>query len=124
MKRRTALCTFEGYDKEYAFKTYDETLSAGDYVLVDTANGARIVRIAAIGGDAESKADAARKFVLSKVDFTAYEKGKEIDAKSEELKERMKKRYEEISEIAKYKLIANDDPELASLLKSYEEIMS
>ena len=124
MKRRTALCTFENYEKEYAFKTYDETLSAGDYVLVDTANGARIVRIAAIGGDAESKADAARKFILSKVDFTAYEKGKEIDAKSEELKERMKKRYEEISEIAKYKLIANDDPELASLLKSYEEIMS
>ena len=113
----------------YGYMSFDETIAVGDTVLVDANGRLALPRVAEIKDLSElngNEIEICKKYdikqILAKVDLTAYEKGLEFEAKQKELMKRIEQRYAEVSEMAKYKLIAESDEEMKKLIAELEAL--
>lgn len=120
---------FNESENIYCYTSYDETIKVGDYVLVDSRGylaTPKVVDIKSVNKMTADEKEISRngnvKNVLSKLDFTIFERGKEYEKKKSDLRARIEARYNEMSEIAKYKVIAQSDETLAKMLEEYESL--
>ena len=129
MKKMYVKVQFEGTEKMYGYMSFDETIAVGDTVLVDANGRLALPTVAEIkdlnelnGNEIEICKKYDIKHILAKVDLTTYEKGLEFEAKQKELMKRIEQRYAEVSEMAKYKLIAESDEEMKKLIAELEAL--
>lgn len=129
MKKFYVKVTFEKNGKPYAYLSYDETLKVDDDVLVVANNRlitANIIEIKDIESlnynDQKILEEYDLKFILSRVDFSKYEKGIEYEKRKKELEEQLKEHYEKMSVIAKYEILANNDETMKKLLEEYKNL--
>ena len=129
MKKMYVKVQFEGTEKMYGYMSFDETIAVGDTVLVDANGRLALPTVAEIKDLSElngNEIEICKKYdikqILAKVDLTAYEKGLEFEAKQKELMKRIEQRYAEVSEMAKYKLIAESDEEMKKLIAELEAL--
>lgn len=129
MEKLLVKVKFDESENIYCYSSYDDSIKVGDCVLVDSRGylaTPKVVDIKSVNRMTAEEKEISRngnvKGILSKLDFTAYEKGKEYEKKKADLKARIEARYNEMSEIAKYKVIAQSDETLAKMLEEYEAL--
>lgn len=74
-------CVFAPYTgtKTYAYKTFDE-FTAGDFAIVETpSNGFQVVKVTGEVSISELDTNVHYKWIVSKLDLTAYEKAKQME---------------------------------------------
>lgn len=109
--------------KEYAFALFekDGSICVGDLVLCDTINGYYIARVSRITTQTECDFPVTKEIVC-KVDFTNFERRKELRRQKELLKQRMDKMVAENQELILYQAIADKNPEMAEMLADYKAL--
>lgn len=111
------------YQRVYDFKSFDESLTVNDLVVVDTCNGFGIGRIARIMPDySEANLKKATKEVICKVDTTAWNNRKLKAEKLASLKRQMDKHVAKMQANAMYEICAAGDPEMKALLDTYKAL--
>ena len=121
--KRAVMVVFDGYDKEYAYKTYDPDIKEGDTALVEVNGQLKLVSVRRIVSDpSASEFGKATKFLMSRIDMSWFDKGRSIEDEEKKLQARIKARYNALEEEAKWRLLAKDDPELASLISKLDGI--
>jgi predicted GTPase len=122
MAHKIASVTFIHYNmKSYDFFTDIEDLKAGDTVVVDTQNGLQLAKVDMVY--TEKTPGRATKWVVAKVDLSAHEARLEREKKAAELRKKLEARRKKLEEIAVYRMLAEQDPEMAEILKEYEEVV-
>lgn len=114
-----------GYDKdkEYNFALYDYfTIKVNDYVLCFTTYGYNVGKITRIVSQKKYGKPVAKE-IICKCDITAYETRKDIRNRVEMIKKELDKAVKENQDIALYRVIAKDNPEVANLLSEYEKLL-
>lgn len=112
-------------DKLYAFALFDDGIFVEDTVLVDTANGYKVVVIQEIHGKADYEELGSvlpTKEVICKIDFTAFDERKAKRAKAAKLKTDMNKMVKSLQEVAVFELLAEKSPELKAMLEEYKSL--
>jgi hypothetical protein len=112
MSKSIAVIEFPSGYKNYYFKNPIEDLEVGDYVVCDTSGGYSVGKVI---GFKDSSAQAT-KFIVQRVDLAAHQERVEKQKKIDELKRQMEKRRKEIEDIQVYSLLAQADPEMATML--------
>lgn len=121
MVKKAVLVCFDASEKKYAYATYDDSIKVGDVCLVgvygndDMGNELKLVEVVEISTDVWELKQA-KKMILSKVDLGAYLAGREYEAKFAELVAKAERRYAEMEKLAKWKIIAENDDEMRSIL--------
>ena len=121
MTRRAVLVRFDASEKMYAYLTYDDSIKVGDTCLVgvygdcDMGNELKLVKVVEISTE-DWELKHAKKMVLSKVDLTQCIAGREYEAKFAALMEKAERRYAEMEKRAKWRIIAENDDEMRSIL--------
>lgn len=121
MTKRAVLVRFEASEKKYAYATYDDSIKVGDICLVgvygdtDLGNELKVVEVVEISTD-EWELKQAKKMILSKVDFSKYIAGRDYESKFAELMAKAERRYAEMEKRAKWRIIAENDDEMRSIL--------
>lgn len=116
----------DGNDKVYDYITYDSSIKIGDSVIVgvygntDFGDKIKIVTVAE-DNTAEVSPDC-KKMILSKIDLTEYVRGREYENKREVLMERARERYEKISEIMKWRTMAQNDSKMKKLIEDIDRL--
>ena len=108
--------------KEYAFALFDTNIVIGDLVLCDTANGYSVSRVVSITPKDMWEGAVVTKEIICKVDFTEFEKRKELRKQKEALKKQMDKMVADNQELILYQAIAEKNPEMASMLEMYKSL--
>ena len=107
---------FEGGGQQYSYLCNFD-VQVGDYVLVVPRNFPTVAKVTKVT-NAEMKA--AKKHIAGVVDLSEYEK---ILAREEHIKEtkaKLEAKRKKFEEVAMYRLLAKEDPEVAALLKELE----
>lgn len=108
-------------EKTYFYALYDDTIQAGDMVVVSTGHhGLALARVAFIGGPA-SYVSCDREIVC-KVDTSAWDARKEKAVKLQQLKEDMDERVKAYQATALYELAAEKDPTLKAMLDQFKAL--
>lgn len=115
---KNAVVKFPNTSKQYYFMT-DLDLETGDMVVCDTAVGVTVATIVRLE---EEVSPPATKWIIGKVDMAVHTKRMELEAKKKDLKARMEKRRKKLEDIAVFAILAKEDPDMAELLKEYQEI--
>lgn len=127
MRKRAILVCFDGCAKAYAYGSYDGSIREGDMCLVgvggnsDMGSEIKVAKVARVSTREEDLAKA-RKMVLSKVDFSQYLAGYEYERRLADLRMKAERRYSQIEEMAKWKLVADADEEMRSILRKLEAL--
>lgn len=108
--------------KEYAFALFDTDINKGDMVLCDTANGYGVAEVVRIVPQNEHTGTPITKEIVCRVDFTAFEKRKELRKQKEALKKQMDKMVADNQELILYQAIAEKNPEMAEMLAAYRAL--
>ena len=116
-----------GYDtyKEYAFALFNsntEVIVIGDNVLCDTSQGYSVGKVTKIIPQNEYSGCAVTKEIICKVDFTEFEKRKELRKEKEALKKQMDKMVKDNQELFLYQALAEKNTEMAAMLAKYREL--
>lgn len=105
---------------------YQGDLKEGDYVICDNdyGNGALSVRIVikANVSRADLETNTIDGEVMGVADVSAFFIRKENEKKAAELKKKMAERAKAYQEEAFWKMMAQEDPQMAELLAAYEEV--
>jgi hypothetical protein len=105
--------------KDYAYLT-DLEFKTGDFAVVDTKSadsfGYHIVRITQVQGLLENQRLSGDKWIVQKVDVADYLLRMEKQKIAQEIRNKLKERREAMEEVAIYKMLAKDDPEINKLL--------
>lgn len=110
-------------DKEYGFALYNYfTIKVNDYVLCDTQYGYNVAKVVDVMSQEEYGKSVAKE-IICKCDFTAYETRKDIRNRVKMIKKKLDKVVKENQNIALYRVIAKDNPEVATLLCEYEKLL-
>lgn len=116
--------TVEGYGlstKVYA--NYDETVKTGDLVVIEDHGKKLLAYVDGIEDkDGVSTPDHAEGEVVARVDMKPYEDRVQKRVKLREVKKKMEARAKKLQDIAVYKLLAKEDPEMAALLGELESL--
>jgi len=115
---KNAVVKFQGTSKHYHFIT-DLDLHEGDTVVCDTAVG---ITVAAVIRIEEEVSSLATKWIIDKVDIDTHKRRMELEAKKKDIKAKMEKRRKKLEDIAVFAILAKEDPDMAELLKEYQEI--
>lgn len=108
--------------KEYAFALFDKgCISVGDLVLCDSSNGYGVAKVTKIMSQEECNIPVMKE-IICKVDFTAFEKRKELRRQKEALKKQMDKMVADNQELILYQAIADKNPEMAAMLMAYKAL--
>lgn len=127
MIKKLVKVVFGNVDKAYHYYSYDESIKCGCNVLVD-ANGqltvANVIEVKDLDKLTQDETLICRnykiKHVLSKIDFEIFKKGIEYEKRKETLLDSIRKRYEELEEMTKYKLMAEGDEKMRALIDELE----
>lgn len=109
---------FENHCTLYDFLNEDATIEPGDKVVVESSNGLGIAVVHHVI-DSSPKATA---WVVQKIDLTTHNARKEKMAKLKSLKAQMEARRKKLEAEHLYKLMAQEDPTMASLLGAYQAL--
>lgn len=114
----------QGYNtsKEYAFALFDNDTDVGDHVLCDTSQGYNIGKVTKIVPQSEYCGCTVTKEIICKIDFTEFEKRKELRKQKEALKKQMDKMVKDNQELFLYQALADKNPEMAAMLAAYKEL--
>ena len=120
---------FEGNEKIYSYSSYDESIKAGDSVLVDSQGDLACVTVVGVKPIKEMTAlekqytnNGNVKCVLSKLDLTLYEKDRERKRKKQALDEQMTNIFRGIDTYQIYKGLAQINDEFKKLFEEYESL--
>lgn len=109
-------------DKTYRYALYDSTIQPEDMVVVQTGHhGMAVARVVSLG-ETNGPVSHGRE-IICKVDMTAFEERKARAAQLVELKARMDSKVQQLQKEAVYEMLAEKDPELASMLQTYKELI-
>ena len=108
--------------KEYAFALFSETAYLDDLVLCDTSNGYHVAKVVSIIPQNRYTGVAVTKEIICRVDFTAFEKRKELRKQKEVLKKQMDKLIADNQELILYQALAEKNPEMAEMLAVYKSL--
>jgi hypothetical protein len=103
----------------YSFSTDIDNLGIGDYVVVDTANGIALAKIATF----EPAYDKITKMVICKVDLTAHNARLAKAKGLETIKKKMDDRRKKLEEVEIYELLATKDSTMKDLLDDYNNLL-
>ena len=110
-------------DKTYHYALYDSAIQPEDIVVVQTGHhGLAVARVVALG-EPNGPVSHGREIVC-KVDMSAFEDRKSKAAQLVELKARMDSKVKQLQKAAVYEMLAEKDPELAEMLKTYKELLA
>lgn len=127
MRKRAVLVCFDGCAKAYAYGSYDGSIREGDMCLVgvggnsDMGSEVKVAKVAGVSTREEDLAKA-RKMVLSKVDFSQYLAGYEYERRIADLRRKAERRYSEIEEMAKWRLVADSDEDMRKILREIDAL--
>ena len=111
----------ESYNnKSYDFLCDIDDIEIGDYVVTDSANGLSVAKVQEINDGVSSKAT---KFIVQKIDMEKHNIRLEQQKRVATLKKKLDERWKMLREIHVYQLLAKEDPEMALLLKEYNEVV-
>lgn len=108
--------------KEYSFALFDTNVFPSDFVLCDTANGYSVARVTGIIPKSEWNGVPVTKEIICKLDFSAFEKRKELRKQKEALKKQMDRMVADNQELILYQAIAEKNPEMAAMLAEYKNL--
>lgn len=109
---------FQGNLTKYSYLTDDLTIKVGDEVVIIGPYGTKIAKVAAV----DTATGKATKPIVCKVDVEAFEQKCLKIERQLELKLKIQNRVKELTEGALVNLLAQQDPELAALLKQQQTI--
>ena len=115
----------QGYNtsKEYAFALFNtdtDVVVIGNHVLCDTSQGYNVGKVTNIVPQGEYSGCTVTKEIVCKVDFTEFEKRKELRKQKEALKKQMDKMVKDNQELFLYQALADKNPEMAAMLAAYK----
>lgn len=126
MELRVLGVRFDGNDNVYNYITYDSSIEIGDSVIVgvygNTDFGDKIKIVTVVGDNTATVSPDLKKMILSKIDLTEYIRGREYENKREALMEKARERYEKISEIMKWRTMAQNDSEMKKLIEDIDRL--
>ena len=108
--------------KEYAFALFDCDVNKDDFVLCDTSMGYNVAKVTQIIPQNEYSGCTVTKEIVCKIDFTEFEKRKELRKQKEALKNQMDKMVKDNQELFLYQALAEKNPEMAALLAAYKNL--
>lgn len=103
---------------EYA--NFDPALVEGDLCVIRDGDHFRIAKVIHIH---KSTGEPLSYEIVSRVDTTDYDNRVTARKAAAELKAKMEARAKKLQDIALYQMLAKDDPEMAELLKNYQDII-
>lgn len=113
---------YDGAELSRYVANFDDTLQIGDTCAVnDNIHGMHL----AIVIDILPYIDGINEFaseVIAKIDTAAYDNRVAARKKTAELKAKMAERAKQLQDIALYQMLAKEDPDMAALLKEYQDI--
>lgn len=115
--RPVAIVEFKDGYKKYDFLN-DIDLSVGDDVVVDTAQG---IQLAVVVGFKDIS-NTASKWVIQKVDLKNHTVRLEKEKKKKEIMTKLEVRRKAAQELEVYQILAQSDPEMATLLTELKEL--
>ena len=104
----------------YVYASFEDKLEVGDLVVVKPAHHSiNLARVEEIldGTDYETTRE-----VVCKVDTTAYNERVKVRNQAAELKAKMEERARKLQDVALYKMLAENDPEMQDLLNRYQSL--
>lgn len=105
------------------YALYDESVTEGDYVLCATANHGQVIgKVIYIEPNETDAVVKNGREIICKIDYSAYNDRQNRINKLSKLKERMEQKRKELNELAVYKALAADCPEMAEMLKEFNEL--
>ena len=108
-------------DQTYCFKSFLE-LELDDIVVVDTRNGYGVAKVTDPKVVDKKVIELANKWIISKVDLTEFEAAVKREEKLEELRKEMELRKSQVEADAVYRILAEKDEAMATLLKEFDEL--
>ena len=116
---------FSNTGKRYIFACYDD-VKEDDVVVVDTQYGYQLAKVVETNADFDSvrmSNDVIIKEVVCKVDFSAFNERAERAKKKKSLEEKMKKRFKELEKTELYKMMAEKDETMRTMLEEYQSLI-
>ena len=111
-----------GENKKYTYLSRVE-LEAGDTVVVDTTNGLALAIVAGILEQLPRSAKVENvKEVVCKIDTAEFQKRKETAERVKELRSEMNKRVVELQSAESYRMFADKDDALKTLLDEFDAL--
>lgn len=108
------------YGTEHSIANFDAALQIDDVCVVDDFDGemrlARVIDILPCN-DLDVHHE-----VIARIDTAAYDARVATRKKAAELKAKMEERAKQLQDIALYQMLAKDDPDMAALVKEYQDI--
>ena len=118
---------FKNYDrvlynsKMYRYKSLDDTVNVGDYVIVDTPNtGFEIAQVVIILNDSTVNAT---KHIVCKVEMDAYNELLEKEKRLKELSAKFEDMLKKVDELEKYKALVDKGLISEEEYKAYTDLM-
>lgn len=102
----------------YEFMT-DLEIAKGDTVVCDSSNGFQVAKVLKVS-DEPINHRKVHKWIVDKVNVEAHNERMSKEKKLKELRQKMEQRRKKIETIQVYRLLAQEDEEMASLLKELE----
>ena len=110
------------HNMQYSYALYDPTICVSDIVVVKTGHhGFALAKVIEIAPESAAAVQFGRE-IVSKVDFSAYTARQEKAKQLKELKQKIDAKVKVLQSTALYELLAEKDPELASMLTAYKEL--
>lgn len=106
-------------DCEHGFANFDPYINVGDLCVVKTVHGLTLAKIVEIIDRNDLTLE---REIVAKVNTDAYDLRVETRAKAAELKSKMQERAKQLQDIALYRILAKDDPEMLKLLSEYHTL--
>jgi hypothetical protein len=104
----------------YAYLCYDD-VKVGDTVVVDSVNGFKLATVTTLDYS-DSPVKAIRE-VVDVVNFEAFNARKEKAERIQALRSEMDKKVKTLQNLALYEMMAEKDPELATMLAELKELV-
>lgn len=108
------------HEKTFRMANYDPTIEIGDICVVKSRNHG--LGIASVVDIWESNSEKLHREVVAKVDMRAFEERVKKRETTRDLMKKMEERSKELEKMILYKTLAASDPDMAALVKQYEEI--
>lgn len=112
------------YSKYFAGTVYDYLvpdeieLRVGDYIVVDTVNGLGLAKV----HDLKTSSKKATRYVVQKVDLTAFEERQERARRRSVIEAKLRVLEKEVMQQQRENFLRNYSPEAAELLRQLETL--
>lgn len=116
----TFINTYGGTSKQYCFKS-DLDLQIGDKVVCDCSTGLSVGEVVNIHDEVTTKAT---RWVVQKVDLTEHKAKMERQRALANLEKEMTRRAKELTDVRRFEILAQGDPQMAMLLSRYKYLVN